>query len=110
MILSYQIPEWHHYQRAAFALHDVEREIENRRNSKHQVERKILPSLIAKRDRIAAEIAPLKAAYEAAEQRAVKRLLSPVVSSALATPSTTQPSAAGTDHLDIPAFLRRQSK
>lgn len=110
MILSYQIAEWPAYQRASFALHDVEREIENRRNSKHPIERKILPALIAKRDRLATEIEPLKAAYEAAERRALERLMSPPVSSVAAKPSVTPHNTGAEHHLDIPDFLRRQSK
>lgn len=111
MILSYQIHEWRNYQRAALALHDVEREIANRRNSRHPIERKILPRLIDKRDRLAAEVAPLKAAAEAAERRELERLSAPPVHSTIsAKPSTAPNCSPGAHHLDIPDFLRRASK
>lgn len=111
MILSYQIPEWCTYQRAALALHDVEREIDNRRNSRHPIERKILPRLIEKRERLAAVVAPLKAAAEAAERRAQERLsAAPVHSPISGKPSTVPHCSAGDHPLDIPDFLRRPSK
>lgn len=107
MILSFNIPEWVAYQRAALALYDVEREIESRQNSKHAIERKIMPALLAKRDRIRDEVAPLKAAADAAERAARERITTPVVvlQSHCIRPELR---GGGADGLDIPAFLRRQ--
>lgn len=104
MILSWQIPAWAPYQRAALDLYDVERDIAVRQHSKHSVDRNILPRLIVKRDRLIAEVAPLKAAYEAAEREALRRMLAPRMTPAKpATPSTL------IDGDDIPAFLRRRA-
>ncbi len=103
MILSYQIPEFNTYRTAALALYDIERDIACRKNSKNAIDRKILPRLIEKRDRMAAEVAPLKAAADAAEQAARERATAPSTA-----PASSRPRAPTTgDPLDIPTFLRR---
>jgi hypothetical protein len=104
--LSFNIPEWVAYRDAALALYDVARDIESRQNSKHAIERKIMPALIAKRDRIAAEVAPLKAAAERAERAALERITPPAV--VHQSHSTRSKFWSPSDGLDIPAFLRRK--
>lgn len=104
-VMSWDIPEFLAYRNAALALHDVAREIEARQNSKHAIERKIMPALIAKRDRLIAEVAPLKAAADAAERAAVERMCTPSV-----VPPTRSELWSAADGLDIPAFLRRQAR
>jgi hypothetical protein len=104
--LSFNIPEWVVYRDAALALNDVEREIASRVNSKHAIERKIMPSLIAKRERLAAEVAPLKAAADAAERTALERMTVPTVN--VQSRSTRPDLWCEADGLGIPAFLRRQ--
>lgn len=106
MPLSWQIPGWDAYRDTALALHDVEREIASRQNSKHVVESKIVPSLIAKRDRLAGEVVPLKAAYEAAERAALERITPRAVD--LQSDCTRSELWSAADGLDIPAFLRRK--
>lgn len=111
MILSYQIPEWVIYRNAAIALYEVEREIEQEANSKRKsgMGQKVLPSLLAKRERLLREVEPLKLAALAAERAALERMYAPRVSLA----SESQPQAVRAAHdaeardLDIPAFLRR---
>lgn len=105
LILSWQIPEFVTYQKAALELLEIERDIESRRNSKSHRDEKMLARLEVKRDRLRAEVAPLKAAAEAAERAARERLATPAASFQTHRPAP----AAGDDGLDIPAFLRRQA-
>jgi len=53
------------YREAATALYLVERDIANRQHSTHPVDRKIMPSLEAKRERMLADLIPLKLAADA---------------------------------------------
>lgn len=106
MILSYQIPEFNTYRTVALALYDIERDIACRQNSKNAIDRKILPRLIEKRDRIAAEVEPLKAAADAAERAARERMTTP--STAPTTVRHVTPYVG--DPLDIPDFLRRTKR
>lgn len=108
MILSFNIPEFVAYREVALALYDVNRDIAAKSQSKHAVDRKIMPRLIEKRDRLQREVEPLKRAADEAERAALERLLAPATFSrqAVAAP----PRNSGDDsHLDIPAFLRRQA-
>lgn len=110
MILSFNIPEFVAYREVALALYDVERDIAAKSQSKHAVDRKIMPRLIEKRDRLQREVEPLKRAAEAAERAALERLLAPATFSRPAQPTATTPRNSGDDsHLDIPAFLRRRA-
>jgi formate dehydrogenase maturation protein FdhE len=103
--LSYNIPEWVVYRDAALALHDVAREISAKQNAKDPIARKIMPALIEKRDRLAAIVAPLKDAADAAERAALERMTTaPVMVQSHSTRHLWQES----DGLGIPAFLRRQ--
>lgn len=107
MILSFQIPEWIAYRNVALDLYDVERDIAVRQNSKHAIDRKIMPRLIEKRDRLQREVEPLKAAADAAERAAMERMFAPVAS--LQSPAAPMPQRDhGDDGLDIPEFLRRR--
>ncbi|MFZ5715794.1 MAG: hypothetical protein ACOY3N_23450 [Bradyrhizobium sp.] len=107
LILSWQIPEFVTYQKAALELLEIERDIEGRRNSKSHRDEKMLARLEIKRDRLRAEVAPLKAAAEAAERAARERLAMP--SASLPTTSGRAQAHAEGYGLDIPAFLRRQA-
>jgi hypothetical protein len=105
MILSYQLPEVVAYRKAALALHDVERNIASRRNSKNPIDAKIMPRLLDKRAQLDAALAPLKAKADAAEAAALAKHTAPAI---------TQPAANVTtpisgDGLDIPDFLRRKA-
>lgn len=106
MILSYQIPEFNAYRTAALALYDIERDIACRQNSKNKIDAKILPRLIEKRERLRAEVEPLKAAADAAERAAHERMTAP---NDAPPPARRITSPAG-DPLDIPDFLRRASR
>jgi hypothetical protein len=57
------------YREAATALYLVERDIASRQNSTHLVDRKIMPSLEAKRERMLAALIPLKLAADAVPVR-----------------------------------------
>ena len=104
-ILSWEIPGWAAYAEVALALMETERDIESRQHSKHAIDRKIMPDLLKKRDRLFAEVAPLKAAVEAAEARLRReQVATPAIATQAATPIAR---ATGADDLDIPAFLRR---
>lgn len=106
MILSYQIPEWVAYQTAALALYDTQRDIHAKQHAKDSIARKIMPSMIEKRDRQAAEVVRLKAAADAAERAAMERIFAPAVAVQSHSIRTAHLWCAA-DGLDIPAFLRR---
>jgi len=106
-LLSWQIPEYLAYQKAALELLEIERDLESRRNSKSHRDEKMLAALVLKRDRQREKVAPLKVAAEAAERAAREHLATPSASLP-ATSGRAQP-PAGADGLDIPAFLRRRA-
>jgi hypothetical protein len=107
MIRSWEIPEFVIYRDVALALHDVQREISAKQHAKDIVARKIMPAIIEKRDRLAAEVARLKIAADAAERAALERITAPTVVFQSHFTRTT-PLWCEADGLDIPAFLRRQ--
>jgi hypothetical protein len=105
MILSWEIPGYDAYRDAAIDLYEVERDIETRQHSKHAIDRKIMPDLLKKRDRLIAIVAPLKAAVDAAEAKLREQRRAATVHSHSPAPAARPASDAD---LDIPDFLRRK--
>lgn len=110
MIMPHLNADVQAYRKAAIDHFEIERDIHNRRNSRHAVERAILPSLIAKRDRIAQALAPLKEKADAYELAYARHLIASreQVATIAVIPATRSP-LLGADDLDIPAFLRRRA-
>jgi hypothetical protein len=106
MIRSWDIPEFVTYRDAALALYDVQRDISAKQHAKDTVARKIMPTMIEKRDRLGADVARLKLAADAAEAAARERITAPKI--VIQSHCTRADLWCAADGLDIPAFLRRQ--
>jgi hypothetical protein len=106
MLMPFQHPDVEAYRKAAIELYETERNIASRTNSKHAVDRAIMPRLIEKRDRLRRDVAPLKAkadAYETAFYQA--QVIKPETVIAALPPASRYTA----DNLDIPDFLRRRA-
>jgi hypothetical protein len=110
MMMPHQHPDVEAYRKAAIEHFEVGRDIHNRRNSRHEIERAIMPRLIAKRDRLALALAPLKAKADAYEAAYVRHLIASREQAARpqVAPAARSP-LLGDGDLDIPAFLRRRA-